>query len=287
LSPPGRLSRSRRPGPCGWAAGVALALAAALPDAAAAHAFWIAPNAFWLARPGVVSAKLMVGSESEHDRWAASEALVARLIQRDPDGETDVRAALRPPGDDADALLGLSRPGRHLVALETREALQELPADRFDAFAEEEGLRLVVADRADRKAGGRPGREAFSRRAKLLVQVGPWSSEAAAVATARVGHTLEIVPERDPLALPPGEPLPVRLYFQGRPLAGATVELISLDVIGGRLTRQVTDAAGRASLNLPRVGSWLVNAIWSTPVSRPDADYETIFASLTFGYPRP
>jgi hypothetical protein len=286
LSPPGRLARSRRPGPRGWAVGVALALAAALPGAAAAHAFWISPSAFWLARPGVVSARLMVGSEFEHDRWGASEGLVARLIQRGPGGQVDARAALRPPGGDADAVVRLSDAGRHLVALETREALQELPADRFDAFAEEEGLRLVVEDRAHRKAGDRPGREAFSRRAKLLVQVGPWSSAAAAVATARVGHTLEIVPERDPLALPPGEPLPVRLYFQGQPLAGATVELISLDVIGGRLTRQVTDAEGRASLSLPRVGSWLVNAIWSTPADRPDADYETIFASLTFGYPR-
>jgi len=277
--------RIRRSGHLAWAAGPALALALLAPGPAAAHAFWIEPSAFWLPAPGAWSARLMVGSESEHDRWGAPVGQVSRLVRRGSDGEQDVRAALRPPNDEFDIQLRLATPGRRLIALETREALQELPADRFNAFAEEEGLILAVAERARRKAQEQPGREAFSRRAKVLIQVGPSGPAAEVVATARLGHTLEIVPERDPLALPAGEPLPVRLYFEGRPLGGATVELISLDVLGGRLTRQITDAEGRARLNLPRVGSWLVNAIWSKPVQRPDADFETTFASLTFGYP--
>lgn len=276
---------NRRPGPLGWAAGPALALAMLAPGPAAAHAFWIEPSAFWLAKPGLWSARLMVGSESEHDRWGAPLGQVSRLVRHGPGGQEDLRAALCPPQDEVDARLRLAAPGRHLIALETRDALQELPAERFNAFAREEGLVLATADRARRQAEDRPGREAYSRRAKVLVQVGPPGPAAEAVATARLGHKLEIVPERDPLALPAGEPLPLRLYFEGRPLAGATVELISLDVLGGRLTRQVTDAEGRARLKLPRVGSWLVNAIWSKPVDRPDADFETTFASFTFGYP--
>lgn len=277
--------RIRRSGPLGWAVGPVLTLALLAPGPARAHAFWIEPSAFWLAKPGAWSARLMVGSESEHDRWGAAVSQVSRLVRLGPGGQGDLRAALRPPQDEADIRLRLTMPGRRLIALETREALQELPADRFNAFAEEEGLALVTAERARRKTEDRPGREAYSRRAKVLVQVGPTGPAGEAVATARLGHKLEIVPERDPLALPSGEPLPVRLYFEGRPLAGATVELISLDVLGGRLTRQVTDAEGRARLSLPRVGSWLVNAIWSKPVDRPDADFETTFASLTFGYP--
>ena len=277
--------RDRRPGLLGWAAGPVLALALWAPGPAAAHAFWIEPSAFWLAKPGAWSARLMVGSESEHDRWGAAFGQVSRLMRQGPDGQEDIRAALRPPQDEVDIRLELATPGRRLIALQTREALQELPAERFNAFAREEGLVLATAERARRKTEDRPGREAYSRRAKVLVQVGSSGPAAEAVATARLGHKLEIVPERDPLTLPAGDPLPVRLYFEGRPLAGATVELISLDVLGGRLTRQVTDAEGRARLNLPRVGAWLVNAIWSKPVERPDADFETTFASLTFGYP--
>ena len=279
--------RNRRRGPLGRVVGPAAAFAVVVLGcgAAAAHAFWIEPHAFWLPRPGDVDANLMVGSEAQRDRWGAKASLVSRIVRRGPGGEQDLRAVLRAPPAEADAKVRLAWPGLHLIAVETHETVQELPADRFNAYASEEGLSLALAERARRNTEDRPGREAFSRRAKALIQVGPRTQDASAVATARLGQTLEIVPERDPFTLPAGEPLPVRLYYEGRPLSGATVELISLDIAGGRVARRVTDADGRVSLKLPRVGSWLLNAIWSKPVERADADFETVFASLTFGYP--
>ena len=268
-----------------FVAGAAAALTLLGAGAAAAHEFWIEPMSFWLPGPGEVSANLMVGSYAERDRWEKGPDHVARVVRHGPGGEQDLRSALRSPDADADAELHLTAPGLHLIAIETRESLQELPAARFNAYAKEEGLRLALAERSRLRAEHRSGREAYSRRAKAMIQVGPQSPDTA-VATLRLGQTLEIVPERDPFTLPPGQRLPVRVYFEDRPQAGVTVELVSLDIAGGRVARQVTDAAGRTTLALPRVGSWLVSAIWSKPVQRADADFETVFASLTFGYPR-
>lgn len=266
-------------------AGSAFAVGLAWASLAAGHEFWIEPRAFWLAGPGKVTANLMVGSDLERDRWSKGPGHVARAFTRGPGGEHDVRAALLPPTAAVDAEFAFARPGLHMVAMQTRESRQELPAARFNTYAKDEGLTLVLADRARTGREGRPGREAYSRRAKTLVQVGAPSAAGSAVATARLGFTLEIVAERDPLGLKGDERLPVRIFYEGKPLAGATVALHSLDIARSRFPKQVTDASGRASFAVPRTGSWLLSSVWSKPVKRADADFETVFASLTFGYP--
>ena len=96
--------------------------------------------------------------------------------------------------------------------------------------------------------------------------------------------TLEIVPLRDPYALGTDRQLPVRVMFEGRPLPGALVKLTNLEFDSKPLAMARTDTRGEASLRVPPVGSWLVNVIWTKPVHRPDADFETTFSSLTFGY---
>jgi hypothetical protein len=48
----------------------------------------------------------------------------------------------------------------------------------------------------------------------------------------------------------------------------------------------VTDDAGVASFSMPTRGSWLVSVVWTRRLAdAADADYETTFSSLTFGFP--
>jgi hypothetical protein len=47
---------------------------------------------------------------------------------------------------------------------------------------------------------------------------------------------------------------------------------------------QRTDHTGLATFSMPAGGSWLISVVWTQRVENsPDADFETIFASLTFG----
>ena len=74
----------------------------------------------------------------------------------------------------------------------------------------------------------------------------------AAVFRHRVGHLLEIVPQKNPAALAPGEALPVLVLLAGQSLAGASVEVGNLHdaVDDGKIVRHVTDAAGIAQVVL-------------------------------------
>ena len=113
------------------------------------------------------------------------------------------------------------------------------------------------------------------------MQVGATPSDDA---TRPIGQTLEIVPERNPHALAAGEMLPVRVYYRGAPLVGASVVMERLDAPPAPRKPQRTDAEGRTAFAFEKVGRWKVNVVWTQPIKHPRADYDTIFCSLTFGY---
>jgi uncharacterized GH25 family protein len=93
------------------------------------------------------------------------------------------------------------------------------------------------------------------------------------------------VPEASPAGLRPGADLPVRLLFQGKPLAGALVVAIPRDGPEAKVAAR-SDARGRVRLRLPRGGDWLVKAVHMVPAPRETgADWESFWASLTFRLP--
>lgn len=273
-----------RAGP-GLLAGPAAALAVLWAGAAGAHEFWLQPQRFQVAPNVPTPAVLMVGAGEDRERWAAARDRVTSLDVRGPAGRRDLRAALRPPGGASDAVLSYAGPGLHVVSLTTRNALSVLPAGRFDDYLADSGLGAALAQRTAAGGAGKPGRELYSRRAKALVRVGGGGPGDDVAAVTPVGLTLEIVPERNPYHLAAGEALPVRVLYLGRPLAGATVKLFCLDLDHRALARRITDADGRASFAFPRRGDWLISVIWTRRIASPQADFETVFSSLTFGYP--
>ena len=176
-----------------------------------------------------------------------------------------------------------------MIVLETTRAQSTLPSIRFNDYIKVEGMTPAIEQRARLRQGDRDGREQYSRRAKALVQVGDLTADQAHV-TRPVGLTLEIVPQKSPYALTPGEMLPVQILYEGKPLAAATVKLNNLDFDMKPFATHLTDAAGRTAFDVPRRGKWQLNVIWTKPLANnPAADFDTTFSSLTFGFnpPRP
>lgn len=91
------------------------------------------------------------------------------------------------------------------------------------------------------------------------------------------GLRFEIVPLKNPYKLKPNEILPVRIYFDGKPLEGATVEA------GNHAEAGKTDKAGNYSLKVPEKGMQIILAKYRIPTKdNPDADYLSYTAVLTF-----
>jgi uncharacterized GH25 family protein len=256
-----------------------------LGSAAAAHDFWLQPVR-WQAVPGEdVGITLQVGHGSTRQRSPIPASRVLRFESVGPDGDrVDRRAALHIGAPQEDAAIAFDRAGTYSVVFETdNRAESHLPAQKFNAYLAEEGLTPAQVQRKHTGRMQADGAENYSRHARTIVQIGPVDVLQQAQITRPSGMTLEIVPEISPVALTKGQALPVRIYYRGRPLAGALVKLNDLDQDAVPIAEQRSDAQGRATFTFPHSGSWQLNVVWTRPQPRTSlADFDTSFSSLSF-----
>ena len=265
---------------------VRLLIALTLAGSASAHDFWLQPRGWQAALREPMPFIVEVGHGPFREQWGVDAGHLLALQDLDASGHaTDLRALFKPGGKVPHLTRAFAQPGLHVVSLVSTDAMSDLPSIRFNDYLKVEGLTPAIDARVRAGTTNANGRELYSRRAKALVQVGAATAKDDTLATRPLGLTLEIVPLRNPYSLGADHVLPVQILYHGRPLSGALVKLTNLEFDDKPLRIAKSDTAGRASFVVPQVGSWLVNVIWTQPISAPRADFHTVFSSLTFGYP--
>jgi uncharacterized GH25 family protein len=256
-----------------------LAAAALVAAPLSAHDFWIEPSSYQPAVGSTLGVQLVVGQKFRGDALPRNPALITKFVLVSDAGETPVagRAADEPAGS-----VRVEQPGLQLIAYRSLDSQVSLEAKKFEEYLKEEGLEAVIAARAKSGDNLKPSRESFSRSAKSLIAAGGTGT----TGYDRVlGLTLELVPEKNPYAMKGGDDLPVRILYEGRPLAGALVVALSYDDADRKIAGR-SDKDGRVTLRLPKDGVWLVKAVHMEAVSGdPNADWRSIWASLTFQVP--
>ena len=273
-----------------------LLLFALCSTAALAHEFWLEAPRFRL-RPGdTVHLRPLVGENFRGAPWANKAAKIARFVRYGPAPADSTDLTPAPGAAAADTFrtaLRFAQPGTHVVVLRSTDSFIELPADKFAAYLREEGLDNVLKLRQERGQQATPGREAYRRCAKALVQVGEATAVPAAADSACrhvYGLALELVPDQNPYRRAAGQALTVRVLRAGRPAAGATVQVWQRQP-GGLPTTHFTSRAnqnGRVLLRLSGPGPYLVAAVAmaEAPAALRDrADWQSTWASLTFAGP--
>jgi len=89
------------------------------------------------------------------------------------------------------------------------------------------------------------------------------------------GIKLDIIPQRNPFYLKAGEVLPLRVFFENKPLAGATIE-------GDHEKVAVTDKDGIAKVPLKKERQLLTVERKEPLKGDPDADFISVTTTLTF-----
>ncbi|UYZ63507.1 DUF4198 domain-containing protein [Hymenobacter weizhouensis] len=254
--------------------------------AAAAHEFWLEPARFVVAPGAAVHLRRLVGESFRGQAWAGQSRRVVQLLHLAPGSAPTNLLPAATAADTLSTTVVLRRPGTHLLALASNEALLALPADQFTAYLQAEGLTQALALRQQRGHAAQPGREAYRRCAKTLVQAGPALPSDTARAWGRVaGLPLELVPEQNPYQLGPGAALTVRVLAAGRPVAGQLVRLWRRGARPQALLSTVhSNQNGRALLRLSEPGEYMVSTLRMQPVARPDADWQSTWSTLTFSF---
>ena len=254
----------------------------------AAHDFWLQPDEYWISPGKQVSMTLQVGHGPFRQRSPIPARRITRFEAISPGGEAvDLREHLRMGQAAEDGDFRLESPGVHVLVLQTDNRAQtHLPSLRFNDYLRAEGLTPALEERSRQNRMDSDGSERYSRCAKSLIQVGAVGSGSNAQVTRPVGMPLEIVPEVDLYAVPRPATLRIRVIYAKRPLPGALVKLTNLENDAAPFEIHPTDREGRATFTMPGSGRWLLNAIWTKALPRSEeTDFETIFSSLSFGFP--
>jgi uncharacterized GH25 family protein len=251
-----------------------------------AHDFWLAVSDWHVAPGSRVTVTANVGDRFPNPTSFTAPERVESLRLIGPAGETDVTPRFRREGDSLAADVRLpSTPGTYVIAMTIKPRFIEIKPPEFAKYLQHEGLEAVISERANRGETDRPGRERYSRYAKVVVMAG---NRDAGHVIRPLGLTAELVPLSDPTSLRVGDTLVVRLLAQGQPVAGALLGGIYAASKGAPddwPLKGRTDANGEVRFGLTHGGPWLfrsVHMVRASDPGSPAADWASYWASLAF-----
>ncbi len=184
-------------------------------------------------------------------------------------------------GDSSFLRLKTGDPGTYVVGVATRARSLDLAADDFNSYLEGDGITDVLDARGRDNELDKPATERYSKHVKAIFQVGAARSGAF---DTPLGYPAEILPLQNPYSLGVGSELAVRCLVDGRPVANQAV-IAGGESHGGHIeTRMVrTDQYGIARIQLDSPGKWYVKFVNMVKVAEDGVDYESKWATLTFG----
>ncbi len=252
-----------------------LALTLSLP--ALAHDTWLLarPTAVEPGKP--VTLELTSGMDFPAPETAIKPDRVARATVRLA-GETSDLKDRRSAAKFLHIATKPAKPGVATLWVELAPKSIDLTPEQVKEYLAEIGASEALRRQWAEMPEPRRWRELYSKHDKTYVRVGRPAEDRSWAEPA--GMALEIVPEKDPTALRPGDELPVRVLRNGQPFAAFAVGLVGPGSAQGVL--KTTDGEGRATFPIPGAGRWLLRATDVRRSTKAEADWESDFATMTF-----
>lgn len=238
-----------------------------------AHDFWILPHDAMTTTNNEVFFELRIGSGVPGKQTPRLPGLIATFNAWDALGQQKIE------GHEGALVIGHLKTrvsGATIASLTTNGAKITLPSDEFEDYLKEEGLDKIIAARQENGESGLPGIELFYRCAKAIIFVNNKSDGYDKI----IGLEHELVPITEPLNYKPGTPYIVKLLSASKPLAHLQVKA-ELNTSPPTILRSITDEKGYASFILPEKGEWLFSSVDMDVSPLEDADWKSIWASVT------
>jgi uncharacterized GH25 family protein len=247
---------------------------------AQAHETWIMPPSFSVKPGTTLDVVLTTGQNFPAPEFntASDDVVYTRLRQRErvidlKDRNTEPKTLrLRGPAlqEGTAVVYALLPPA------EVQLSLTQV-AQYFDEINAPASVRAEWAAQRRKQA---KWAEAFTKQAKTCIRVAGDAAKPVADPGCQrvVGLPLEIVPLDTPLGVKAGQSLRVRLLWQGKPLAGASVGLIVEPSTERHFA--TTDAGGLATVKLDAAGRAVVFSVYLRPL-KTVGDWHSDFTTLT------
>lgn len=244
-----------------------------------AHEFWMLSSKFRYNVGETAGIDFKVGENFLGDYWDLQKHKVERL---DAHNRTGVKSILNhvktTKGNNIQ--YHFASVGTHLISLQSSAAYVESESEVFNEYLKEDGLENIIEHRTRTNTMDEMAREYYTRYAKLLIQSGDRTDE---TYRKSAGLKYEIIPQKNPYDLNPGDYLPCLVLYEGQPASHTLVKV--WNQVGNRTFLQniYTEKDGTITFPISNSGSWMVSSVKMIRSNYEGADYESMWASLVFG----
>lgn len=244
-----------------------------------AREFWLQPLKF-VYNPGeklVMTFK--AGENFIGEPWNLQKNQIESLVLQHSSTASSVLDSIKEDGNN-NLILTLKAEGSHLLSMQTKNALNEWEAEKFNSFLKENGLDEIVDRRTKTNTLASPTKEYYSGHIKLLMQVGEKKDDTHKKVN---GFPVEILPLENPYALKIGDPIHFKILFDSKPVFGVRVKVWNR--FDNRTTIQniYTEKDGTLETRVSSPGPWMVSVVRMAPSKQPGADWQSYRGSLVFG----
>lgn len=246
-----------------------------------AHDLFLRLDSYYLSPNSTATVRLLNGTFKQSDGVVARERFrdVSMFApeQKGPIGES---VLWRDEEKTTVMQFQTGGPGTYLVGVSTKPREIELKAAEFNDYLRHDGIPDTLAMRRKKGELSKNVRERYSKHVRAVFQVGEKLSDDYKLP---LNYPAELIPQENPYSLSVGETIVVLCSLDGRPIANQFV-MAGWESRDGKIHQLTTrsDAIGLARIKLRGAGKWYIKFIHMTPLSEPNLDYESKWASLTF-----
>ncbi|MFN0141251.1 MAG: DUF4198 domain-containing protein [Pyrinomonadaceae bacterium] len=247
-----------------------------------AHDLFLKLDSFFVAANSKVTIYILNGT------FMASEGAVNFARLRDasivaPDGARTKPVEANFTKNETTSFLNLDikDAGTYVAGLSTMEREIDLEGKDFNEYLSHDGIPDILAERKAKKELDKKVRERYSKHVKTIFQAGDVRTDSFKTV---LGYPVELVPQQNPYKLKSGDTIEILCLKDGKPLVNQFVQSgreANGKVVTGQNVR--TDKKGIAKFKLDGAGKWYVRFINMIRLDDPKLNYESQWATLTFG----
>jgi len=245
------------------------------------HEFWLQSKKYKYNVGETAVFDFMVGEEFNGDFWNLTADRIVKLEHHAKNIKEDLKDKITEGRTGKNLSVPLTKEGTHLIAFESNSSFIEMEAEAFLEYLEEDGLDYIIRQRAENGTLNSPARELYARCAKTLLQAGNKTDD---TYMQFANLTLEIMPLQNPYDLKKGDEMFFQVLYEGKPMGDTLVKVWNRKDGQTLLQNIYTESNGIMSTRLSNAGNWMISCVRMVPGDGENADYQSYWASLVFGF---
>lgn len=244
-----------------------------------AREFWLHPWKFVYKSGEKLEISFKAGENFIGEPWDLQKNQIESVILQQLSKLSSVIDSVT-EGNKDNLSLTLNDAGTCLLTMQTKNAVNEWEAEKFNSFLKENGLDEILDRRTKTNALASPTREYYSGYTKLLVQVGEKKDDTHKKVNS---FPVEIMPLENPYSLKIGDPIHFKILFDGKPVFGVRVKVWNR--FDNRTTIQniYTEKDGTLETRISNRGPWMVSVVRMIPSKQAGAEWQSYRGSFVFG----